>query len=1043
MKISTAPRQLWRHAAPALGVLGVALASTGSLQAVELTKEQKAFFEQRIAPILSDSCYKCHSTAEKVKGGLALDSHEGVLKGGDDGKIIVLGHPADSMLYQRVTSKDPDEKMPPKDANLTPQQVADLATWIKMGAPDPRVSPGVQPGYYAEKAKAHWAWQPLRLQPVPAVRNATWCKTPVDNFIEAKLEQHQMGPSEPADRETLIRRAYYDLIGLPPMPWEVKTFVDDKSPNAWEKVVDRLLSSPHYGERWGRYWLDVARYSDTKGDPGKKDTPVFVDAWTYRDYVIDSFNQDKPYDRFILEQLAADKLNLGQDKRPLAGLGFLTVGDRFNGNRNDMINDQIDAVTKGFLGLTVTCARCHDHKFDPIPQKDYYSLHGVFASTLEPKDNPIIAAEGNAKQYQDYLKDRDAALNEAKQFAVKEIEQIRSQFREHAGTLLLASRLTGQDRAKSLRDSGLQPKIAQELLQVVSRKTGFARRDPVFAPWAKFAELPADTFSAKAAGVVAEISSGADARFPMNPMVVALFKDKPAPASIDEVASRYATLFQEVDKKMKETAPVPAAPSTPAVAPMATMNAGPATMKPVITLASAAPSSSMAPASSMLPASAVTARPGQTADANFEELRQVPFKFDPAKDFDDKEVMQRLPQRAAAQFQQKLNALAKIELTDPGAPKRAMVVEDSPKVVNSPVFIRGEAASKGEVVPRRFLEILSGPTRPDFKDGSGRLDLAEAIASRSNPLTARVMVNRIWEHHFGDGFVTTPDDFGTQSAPPSHQELLDYLAMRFMQSGWSMKTIHKLIMLSAVYQQKSDTNPTYANADPNNRLLWRYNIRRLDFEPLRDSLLYIAGKLDLSVGGHPVNILSEPYSTRRSVYGFIDRANLPEMMNHFDFANPSMPLGKRHETTVPQQALIMMNSPLMIEVARCLLARPEMTQAKTDAQKVHALYWMIYQRPPKPEEIELGLGFVKEQEMSTSTEAPPAPAAATAANAPTGKMARLLALQAQKKDKLQDLRKGGGFTLQNEGEKVERKALTPWEKYTHALLMANEAVYFN
>jgi len=985
---------------------GAAMIAAGALQAMEPTKEQKEFFEQKIAPIFSQSCYKCHSPSEKVKGGLALDSREGLLKGGDDGKVIIPGHPADSMLIQRVTSKDADEKMPPKDASLSAQEIADLSTWIKMGAPDPRTSTpgGAQPGYYSPTTKAHWAWQPLRPQPIPAVHNAAWCKTPIDNFIEAKLEANRMGPQEAADRETLIRRAYFDLIGLPPMPWEVQAFVDDKSPNAWEKVIDRLLASPHYGERWGRYWLDVARYSDTKGDPGKKDTPVYVDAWGYRDYVVDSFNQDKPYDRFILEQLAADKLNLGQDKRPLAGLGLLTVGDRFNGNRNDMINDQIDVVTKGFLGLTVTCARCHDHKFDPVPQKDYYSLHGIFSSTLEPKENPIIAAVGDAKQYQQYLKDRDAALNDAKQFAIAEIEQIRHGFREHASALLLASRApAGPERAKALKEVGMQPKVAQELAQVLGRKLGVARRDPVFGAWARFAELPADGFSAKSAGVITDL--GSDKRFPANPAVLAMFKDKPAPQNLEEVAARYQELFQSVDK-LSETKSAAAA-STPASLP-----------------------------------SAVTAKVTAPVDPNLEELEQAPFKFDPEKDFNEKDVVQRLPQRVAAQFQQKLNAVAKVELTDAGAPKRAMVVEDSPKPANSPVFIRGEAASKGEIVPRRFLEILSGPTRPEFKNGSGRLELAQAIAARSNPLTARVMVNRIWEHHFGDGFVTTPDDFGTQSAPPSHPELLDYLAARFMQSGWSIKAMHRLIMMSAVYQEKTETNTAFVNLDPNDRLLWRYNVRRLDFEALRDSLLYIAGKLDLTVGGHPVNILSEPYSNRRSVYGFIDRANLPEMMNHFDFANPGMPLGKRHETTVPQQALFMMNSPLMIEVSRCLLARSEMDAAKTDAQKIHALYWMIYQRPPKPEEIELGLGFLKEVETYSSNEAPPAVQASASPNLPPGKMSKQ-ALIAQRKQKQEDVRKGSGFMLQNEGEKVERKALTPWEKYAHALLMANEAVYYN
>jgi hypothetical protein len=817
------------------------------------------------------------------------------------------------------------------------------------------------------------------------------------------------------------------------MPWEVQAFIDDKSPNAWEKVVDRLLASPHYGERWGRYWLDIARYSDTKGDPGKKDTPVYVDAWSYRDYVIDAFNQDKPYDRFILEQLAADKLNLGQDKRPLAALGFLTVGDRFNGNRNDMINDQIDVVSKGFLGLTVTCARCHDHKFDPIPQKDYYSLHGIFASTLEPKDNPIIAAEGDAQQYQQYVKDRDAAVNSAKQFVAEELDRMRHSFRQQAGDFLMAAHAAPTDRAKYLDNVSALPRVKQQLAQVLTRRGKFARRDPVLGPFEAFAALPPDGFAEKAKGVVTEIVSGADRRFPYNARVVAMFANKPPPESLDEVAKRYTELFQEVDKKSAEaTAQKMAAQRAAEVS-----QNNPA--HPQATLVLAALGNGSANGVGANGAMPATALPD---DRGFEELRLEPFRVDVTKETDEKMIMQRLPQQLAQQFEQKLNAVAKIELTEAGAPKRAMAVEDSPRPQDSPVFIRGEATSRGEIAPRRFLEILSGPNRPVFRSGSGRLELAEAIVSRSNPLTARVMVNRIWEHHFGEGIVTTPDDFGTQSAPPSHPELLDYLAVRFMQSGWSVKTVHKLIMMSAVYQEKGETNEAYANIDPSNRLLWRYNLRRLEFEPLRDTLLYISGKLDLTVGGHPVNILSEPYSNRRTVYGFIDRANLPEMMNHFDFANPAMPLGKRHETTVPQQALFMMNSPLMVEVSRALLARPEMQQAKTDPQRVHALYWMLYQRPAKPEEIDLGLSFIKAVDESDSNEPPPTSVASRSPDLPPGRMTKQ-ELIAQRKQKVEEMRKGGGFQLQNEGERVERRPLSAWEKYTQALLMANEAVYYN
>ena len=994
-------------------VLGLFLALSPALFAAALppppapagaiSKEQQEFFEKKIAPIFSETCYKCHSAAEKTKGGLALDSRNAILKGGDDGAIFVAGDPGKSMILQRVTSKDADEKMPPKDGALTAAQVADLTQWIKLGAAVPdtiakAVADDRGPIKVAARpnAKSHWAWQPVRVPAQPVVKNAAWVKTPVDLFIESKLESKGLTPSAPADKATLIRRAYFDLVGLPPMPWEVQAFVDDKTPNAWEKVVDRLLASPRYGERWGRFWLDVARYSDTKGESGKKDSPLYVDAWTYRDYVIDSFNQDKPYDRFIMEQIAADKLNLGTDKRPLAALGFLTLGDRFNGNANDVINDRIDVVSKGFLGLTVSCARCHDHMFDPIPQKDYYSLHGIFASTVEPKENPIIAAQGDAKLYQDYLKARQDAMAGAKKYVQEEIASARSTFRAHAAELLMASQVQGKDRQKFIQASGLNAKEMAEVVQFMGPKAGGpgARRGPVMGPFYAFAQLPADKFAEKAGPLAAEIAKGSTARGPVNPKIAALFREK-SPTSLDEVAALYGAFFKDLDKTLGT----------------------PAATAPVL-------------------ASAVSGLP---KDQTVQELRDAPFTAVALQELSGDDVSKLLPQKAGNRYQQLMSEVSRVELTHPGAPRRAMAVEDGPKSINSPVFIRGEAQNKGEIVPHRFLEILSGPNRPEFKNGSGRLELAQAIASKTNPLTARVMVNRIWLHHFGEGIVTTPDDFGTMSGAPSHPELLDYLSLRFMQSGWSVKAMHKLIMQSAVYQQSSETNDAFARIDPDNQYLWRANIRRLDFEPVRDSLLYIAGKLDLKVGGQPVNILAEPYSLRRSVYAYIDRRDLPEMMNHFDFANPGLPLGKRHETTVPQQALFMMNSPLMIEVARKLLARPEMAQAKDDSQRVHALYWMIFQRPPKPEETQLGLGYITaagepaDPTLLAMAETPEAPASA-AGKFGKGKAAGQKKFAAAKRY---------GFELQNTGEKVERKALSPWEKYTHALLMANETVYYN
>ena len=378
--------------------------------AADPSPSQLQFFESKIRPVLADKCYKCHSQqAEKVKAGLLLDTRDGVLKGGETGPAIVSGDPEKSLLIKAVRYTDPDLQMPPKGNKLTDEQVADLVAWVKMGAPDSRTATTAQKDW-KDPAKLHWAWQPLKKPAVPDVKDAAWAKTPVDNFILAKLDEKGLKPNPPADKRTLLRRATFDLIGLPPTTEEVNQFLADDSPDAFAKVVDRLLASPHYGERWGRHWLDVARYSDTKGQiKRQREDPHYPYAWTYRDYVIRSFNADKPYNLFIIEQLAADKLpGTTKNLTNLCALGFLTVGDRFMEMRNDIINDRIDVVTKGFLGLTVSCARCHDHKFDPIPTKDYYSLHGIFASTVEPSVERVIQKIVETADYKDYYKQRTA-----------------------------------------------------------------------------------------------------------------------------------------------------------------------------------------------------------------------------------------------------------------------------------------------------------------------------------------------------------------------------------------------------------------------------------------------------------------------------------------------------------------------------------------------------------------------------------------------------------------------------------------------------------
>jgi mono/diheme cytochrome c family protein len=973
-------------------ITGVSLAGLvlGALTAAaaEPTREQLAFFESKIRPILANHCYKCHSMdADRVKGGLYLDTREGTLKGGNTGPAVVPGDPDKSLLIRAVRYLDKDMEMPPKGEKLSDAQIADLVAWVKMGAPDPRV-PKVAGGTYkgnSDKSRAHWAFQPLKRPAVPEVKKKDWVVNPVDNFILAKLEEHDMEPSPAADKRTLIRRATFDLIGLPPTPEEVQAFLADESPKAYEKLIERLLASKHYGERWGRYWLDVARYSDTKGAiNGNRDTRIYPHAWTYRDYVIKAFNDDKPYDRFIVEQLAADKIATGGDRSPLAALGFLTVGNRFENNINEIINDRIDTVTKATLGLTVACARCHDHFFDPIPTKDYYSLHGIFLSSMEPKEEPLLSEPKKSPEYDDYLKQRAATTAEAQAAMDKMVNDLASQFRQKAYHYLYlahyGNKLSTSNRTAYIRNNQLNN---NDIIQILNRgalrgTTPDGKYHPVFGPWRDFASLADKDFPAKGKELAKRISENKDPKKPVHPYVAYSFRGL-APKSMQDIAAVYGALFAKVEQQWQA-------------------------LVTGYEKARKANKNYRGPAPTIL------------ADPNWDALRPMPLARINIQEIDPESPLFRmLPNALQGRVNAQRARLQELDMRHPGAPPRAMVLVDKPQPVDSPVFIRGEPGNRGEVVPRRFLEIVGGPNRPAFKNGSGRLELAQAIVSKSNPLTPRVMANRIWLHHFGEGIVTTPDDIGVQSAPPSHPELLDWLAGYFMDNGWSIKKMHRLIMLSNTYRQSSENNPRYAQIDPSNKLLWRANIRKLEFEALRDSILHLGGKLDLTVGGKPVDLTKEPYPTRRTIYGYIDRSALPEVFTSFDFANPDITTGKRYETIVPQQSLFLMNSPLVVEQAVNLVQRADFRAQKTDEDRVKVLYDLIYQRLPRPEEIKLGVEFIQQTPRNEVTLVQPIATAPAGKNTPAPKQVSIR----------------------------DRKSLTAWEKYAHTLLLANEASFVN
>ena len=895
--------------------LGGMIASLGLARAAVATDAAGLeFFEKHVRPVLIESCYSCHSAgAEKVKGGLLLDTRDGLLKGGDSGPALLPGDPEKSLLIKAIRYASDDLQMPPKGKRLPAPEVEDLVAWVKMGAPDPRTGAALAvPSPSA--SRQHWAFQRVEEPAVPAVKNKKLVQTPVDNFLLTKLEAKGLAFNPRADKRTLLRRATFDLTGLPPTVEELAAFEKDSAPDAFAKIVERLLASPRYGERWGRYWLDIARYADTKGYVFEEERR-YPYSYTYRDWVIRALNEDLPYDQFLTQQIAADLLPLGDDKRALAALGFLTLGRRFLNAQPDIIDDRIDVVTRGTMGLTVACARCHDHKFDPVPTKDYYSLYGVFASCNEPAEKPLLGGAATPKEYPAYLTEKKKREQELKDYRTARHAEVLTKVRAQVGDYLLVvhdAAATSDDKKEGLtRQRKLEPALTRHYKKAVKEwsKPGH----PILAPWFAFAALPETNFAARAKELCATFASRAGASNHINEVVAKSFAPDNPPASLKDVAARYNDLFANVDKEWRAH---------------------------------------------------LTNDPGAKAftDASREALRQTLYgDGSPIAALDGGE----LQRFTDTPVQQKTRALQRkideLDATHEGAPPRAMALLDNATPTEPVVFKRGNQGNPGDKVPRQFLEILSGAQRQPFTNGSGRLEMARAIASRENPLTARVFVNRAWLHHFAAPLVNTPSDFGVRTEAPVQKELLDYLAARFMSEGWSIKKLHKLLMLSSAYQQTSDENSRAVKADPDNRLWSRMNRRRLDFESMRDTLLATSGRLDLTEGGRAVEIASEPSAPRRTVYGFVERQNLPGLFRTFDFASPDATSAGRFNTTVPQQALFLMNSPFVVQQAKDLLARPEVKRLRADEPKLKLLHEITFQRPPDAEELKLAKDFLARQ----------------------------------------------------------------------------------
>ncbi len=925
-----------------IGHWTLGIATSSAADAPKLTAAQTEFFETKVRPVLVEHCYKCHSAgAEKIKGGLTLDTRDGWMKGGDSGPTILPGKPDESLFIKAIRYTDRDLAMPPSDKKLPDNLIADLVQWVRMGAPDPRTEATSAKAMYAadmEKARQHWAYKPVVKPPVPESRIANdESRNPIDAFILEKLTAKNLSPSPRADKVTLLRRATFDLHGLPPSEKEVNDFLDDSSPNAFEKVIDRLLASPRYGERWGRHWLDLAKYGETKGRNDNGRDMRYLWAWTYRDWVIRSLNEDLPYDQFLLRQIAADKLNL-DDKRELAALGFLTLGNRFGNNANDIIDDRIDLIGKATMGLTLACARCHDHKFDPVPTKDYYSLHGIFASTREPSEGPPLIEPKETPSYRDFKQQLAAKEAALAAFQDKVERDIAADWRGKIGEYLVAL----NDWSKGQKDVSFDRFMQKRTLQPGRArawndylKNRINRHHAVWTPWAAFAALPDAEFATKGRELAAKFAANDDKSKPLNEHVAKLFTTPPA--NLAQVAARYEQLLARVAKDWDSQ------------------------------MASHEARVKSATGSGTTPPDAPKGFP----DNDLEDIREIVATSKGPINLTEQTVRNFIQNDNQLRGQQNalIRAVNDVKANHPGSPARAHVLFDVEKPKDSFVMVKGNPGNKGPVVPRQAPEIIAGSARKPFKDGSGRLEFAQIIASKDNPLTARVLVNRVWQHHFGEGFVPTPDDFGLRSEPPTHPELLDYLAARFVEDGWSLKKLHKLMMLSATWQQSSDDNPRFAQIDPGNKLYWQMNRRRLDFETLRDTILYIGGRLELEpMGGPGVMLDAEPYPTRRSVYAYIDRNRLPSMFQAFDFVNPDLTTGKRNETIVPQQALFMMNSPLVIEQARNLTLRADF-KAKVKAEdRIQLLYKLIYQRDPSEIETKLALDYIRGEYGVTTTQ---------------------------------------------------------------------------
>jgi hypothetical protein len=871
----------------------LALLYTAAVIAAEPQKDSRStdvdFFERKVRPVLVERCSSCHSESKR-RGGLSLASRAALLKGGESGAAVLPGQPEKSLLVKAIRHASEELKMPPKD-KLPESMIADLVTWVERGAIWPDAAGAGNSGIRSPgtpitmEDRAFWSFQPIANPPLPDVKDRAWVRGPLDRFILAGLESKGLWPVRPAGRRALIRRVSFDLIGLPPTVEEVEAFVRDGRPDAYERLVDRLLASPHYGERWGRYWLDVARYGEDQAHTFQ--ARLYPQGWRYRDWVVRAFNDDMPYTRFIEAQIAGDLIDEGQSYGQLPALGFFAVGPVYYADAGEKkaaeaaeLDDRIDTLTRSFLGLTVACARCHDHKFDPISTQDYYALAGVIRSSeyrLAPLAPPDVAKR--FLEAQERIKGEEARIKAfLDEQSVKLAEGMAGQTARY---MVAAWKLfTRRNRNAQLSTAAVarEEKLRPAVLELWNRYLfgrGKDRREALQA-WRK---------------ALAGLNMGTDQS-----------RDPRAVAAVVQAARAFeakvlAALHQrdEQSAKRKQVSPAAAALLREFFSP------------------------------------------------------QGPFRVDL------KQVEGRLSPDVHTQLAGLREAARRARQAAPPAPPMVHAIAEG-KPADMHVYIRGNPRREGDLVPRRFLRILAKGEPLRFDQGSGRLQLARAIASPANPLTARVMVNRIWQHHFGKGIVGTPSNFGTLGERPTHPELLDYLASRFVAGGWSIKTLQRDIVLSATYRLGCIHDERSLAVDPGNRLYWRMDRQRLDVEAWRDALLAVTGQLEPTVGGRPSD-LANSSNRRRTIYGAVSRHSLSGLLRLFDFPDANLTSEKRPVTIVPLQQLFVLNSDFMVERAR-ELARGLAGAAKDDRARIRLAIHRLYGRRARDWEVELGLEFL-------------------------------------------------------------------------------------